>query len=158
MRRSTDKVLPQMKTHITYHDKNITSILPFPSKHTFHTDIPYISQICHTWKRYSTFVTSLKLAVFFTSLWLAVFKSTAFISISPICFALATSVSFPSSRALLASCLPLLSSAQGTRFWSPGSLLFVPKVHGPWHSAVPLTTFLNPSALSLPVSTKLLLL
>lgn len=154
MRRSTDKVLPQMKTHITYHYKNITSILLFPSKHTFHTEIPYISQICQTWKRYSTFVTSLKLAVFFMSLWLAVFKSTAFISISPICFALAKLCFFPiflSSSCFLSSPAQLSTRDQVLVTWKPP---LCPK----GTCAVPLTTFLNPSALSLPVSTKLLLL
>lgn len=88
------------------------------------------------------------------SLWLLVSKSTAFVSVSSVCFALTTSVSLTSSKALLASHLALLSSAQGTRFQSSGKLLFVPKVHGLWHSAAPLTTFLNPSASSLPVSTE----
>lgn len=37
------KVLPQMKTHITFDTKNI-SLIPF--KHTYHRNIPHMSQIC----------------------------------------------------------------------------------------------------------------
>lgn len=37
------KVLPQMKTHVTFDTKNI-SLVPF--KHTYHRNIPHMSQIC----------------------------------------------------------------------------------------------------------------
>ena len=133
-----------MKTHVTFDTKNI-SLIPF--KHTYHRNIPRMSQICQQLRlkrMHHMLVSSVKLAI----LWslsrhghylLSVFITSIFCSCS-FCF-------FPVSPS--SPCFPIFPCSaqhkvQGIRLQSPGKHLFVPKVHGPWHSAVPLTAFPNP--------------